>query len=120
MVSGPAWYRAPELLSESMTPTHLDRPQDERAPLVKYGAPMDVWSCEVVVYELLTGHHLASAAHGAAVLLALLQQLEACLDPCFDAGCPDYMKTSGWKSLYAAACATPLGRKPLSRGDEAW
>ena len=104
-----AWYRAPELLSESMTPMLLDRPQDEHAPLVKYGAPMDVWSYGVAVYELLIGRQSARAAHGAGLLRALLQQLEVCPNPCFDAGCPadlpTHTRTCGWKSLDAAACA---------------
>ena len=119
-----AWYRAPELLSESATAKLLDKPLHESLPPVAYGAAMDVWSYGAVVFELLTGgEKLARAMHGAGLLRMLLERLEACPYPCLDAGgqagVPSYMTTPGWKSLYEAACATPLDRTPLPKGD-AW
>ena len=92
--------------------------------LIAYGAAMDVWSYGAVVYELLTGgEQLARAANGAGVLRCLIQTLkDACPNPCLDAGegaiaMPPYMTTPAWKSMYEAACATPVKRTPLPQGD---
>ena len=118
-----AWYRAPEVLSGSATADLLDKPMDSPQELIAYGAAMDVWSYGAVVYELLTsGEQLVRASDGACVLRCWMQKLEACPNPCLDAGENAiamllYMTTKAWKSMYEAACATPVDRISLPKGD---
>ena len=115
-----SWYRAPELLPHTLCADRLDM---SPGPDIWYGAPMDVWSYGAVVYEMLAGETLVRANHGAGLLRCLLDRLETCPYPCFDAGLqaclPEYMKSPAWAVLHRAACEQPIRRRPLPEG-EAW
>jgi len=90
-----AWYRAPELLGATMTPTSLDAVSaTERCG---YGAPIDVWSYGAVLWEMLEGRPLVFAATGSGVM----QCLERALGPCPDAGprAPAFATTEAWRTL---------------------
>ena len=95
-----AWYRAPELLNNIVTAGRVDR-VDDRDQLTMYGAAVDVWSYGAVMYEMLAGEQLAASRTGAGLLHGLLEKVETCPFPCFDAGqeadVPDYMSEHGWE-----------------------
>ena len=118
-----AWYRAPEVLSGSATADVLDKPAEDTEEAIAYGAAMDVWSYGAVVYELLTGgDSLSRASTGAGILRCWIEKLETCPNPCLGAGegaiaMPRYMTTPAWKSMYEVACATPVDRISLPKGD---
>jgi serine/threonine protein kinase len=91
-----AWYRAPEFLHATMTPTCLDAVSAD-PQRCGYGAPMDVWSYGAVLWEMLEGRPLVFAATGSGVMQCLVRALGPCPDAGQDA--PTFAQTEAWRSL---------------------
>ena len=117
-----SWWRAPELLGNTVTADQLDEAAD--GAVTQYGVNIDVWSCGATIYEMLTGEHLASATSGVGLLRCLLQRVvEPCPYPCSDAGSqssvPPYMTEPCWELLFDVAQQRgPIQRAPRPEGGQ--